>query len=389
MASQYSSLRDPPRCPELSMLSINVFYAQEDTNIKRCRSNCRSIEVDILYPSYPLDYNSSEHPSTDSESGEIMDGKYPCLSPAGALTPFEHSSHEFSSSPITSTSGKSYFPFLSLPTEIRLKIYLLLLPPRHHKITTQIPHNGYYFPPTCIPARAAQSFYPISPDNPEKLTTYKILSANSHIDFPNPSIHTRILSVCQQIQEEAEEVLYGNENSIWDFGMNIEAVNPFWRDRSQSARAWVRNLKVAREIPELKICAGIDVVWENLCEIITHKLSGLKCLDLTVWGGTGNKSFLENFDSSETTQSSSLDDDEAQESMENLRNRRNLHEWDYTRKLLAHDGLRSAKVTWWEFRAGAKTLMAKWMLENRLWTEDMIREGAVVQDVVIWNGERS
>ncbi|KAF7860734.1 hypothetical protein EAF04_008252 [Stromatinia cepivora] len=382
MASQFSFLKNPSRCPELSMLSINVFYAQKDINIKRCKSNCRSIEVDILYPSCPLDYNSLEHTSTD------MDGKNPCLSPADALTPCEHSSHE-SINHLASASGKSYFPFLSLPIEIRLKIYLLLLPPRHHKITTQIPHNGYYFPPICIPARAAQSFYPISPDNPEKLTTYKTLSANSHIDFPNPSIHTRILSVCQQIQEEAEEVLYGNENSIWDFGVNIEAVNPFWRDRSQGARAWIRNLKVAREIPELKIYAGIDVVWENLCETITHELSGLRCLDLTVWGGTGDKSFLQNFDSFETTQLSSTgDDNEAQRSMENLRNRRNLHEWDYTRKLLAHDGLRSAKVTWWEFRTGAKTFMAKWMLENRLWTEDMIREGAVVQDVAIWNGER-
>ncbi|CAD6446538.1 cbdddd60-c9a9-4bf9-86a1-a2556273d9df-CDS [Sclerotinia trifoliorum] len=383
MASQCSSLRDAPRVPELSMLSINVFYAQKDTNIKRCRSNCRSIEVDIFYP---LDYNFSENPSTDMESGEIMDGKYPCLSSADALTPFEHSSHEFSSSPITSTSGKSHFPFLSLPIEIRLKIYLLLLPPRHHKITTQIPHNGYYFPPTCIPARAAQSFYPISPDNPERLTTYKILSANSHVDFPNPSIHTRILSVCQKIQEEAEEVLYGNENSIWDFGMNIEAVNTFWSDRSQVARAWVRNLKIAREISELKIFLGIDVIWENLCELITREFSGLRCLDLTVWGGTGEKSFLENLYSSDTMQSFSLgDDDEGKRSIGNLRNRRNLHEWDYTRKLLAHEGFRSAKVTWWEFRTGAKTFMAKWMLENRLWTEDMIREGAVVQDVVIWN----
>lgn len=370
------------------MLSINVFYAQKDTNIKRCRSNCRSIEVDILYPSYPLNYNFSENPSTDMESGDIMDGKYPCLSPADALTSFEHSSHEFSSAPITSTSGNSYFPFLSLPIEIRLKIYLLLLPPRHHKITTQIPHNGYYFPSTCIPAHAAQSFYPISPDKPEKLTTYKILSANSHIDFPNPSIHTCILSVCQKIQEEAEEVLYGNGSSTWDFGMNIEAVNPFWSDRSQGARAWVRNLKVAREIPELKICPGIDVVWENLCELITRELSGLRCLDLTVWGGTSEKSLLENLDSSEMMQSSSLNDDEVQESVGKLRDRRNLQEWDCTRKLLAHEGFRGAKVTWWEFRDGAKTFMAKWMLENRLWTEDMIREGAVVQDVVIWNGER-
>ncbi|TGO27694.1 hypothetical protein BPAE_0038g00400 [Botrytis paeoniae] len=283
------------------------------------------------------------------------------------------------------------FPFLSLPIEIRLKIYLLLLPPRHHKITTQIPHNGYYFLPKCLPLCAAQSFYPISPDTPEKLTTYKVLSANSHTDHPNPSIHTRILSVCKQTKVEAEEVLYGNGNSIWDFGMHIEAVQPFWTDRSQGARVWARNLKIAREVSELGMgaSASVDVVWGNFCGFITRELLGLENLDLTVWG---NPWMEESLDSSEVVEMGDamlLDGDgvgEVRKSAMKSREMWTLRDWEYMKELLAHEGLRSAKVTCWGFREGVKSSWAKWMLESRSLLEEMVREGEVVQDVLVWNG---
>ncbi|ESZ96431.1 hypothetical protein SBOR_3163 [Sclerotinia borealis F-4128] len=392
---------DASGCPELSILSINVFYSQKDINIKQCESNCRSLEVDILYSSHSLDYYPLEQSSTDKKSEQIMEQAKNPLIPADRPIPFESLSHDITSSLInnsTSTSSQSSFPFLSLPIEIRLKIYLLLLPPRHHKITTQIPHNGYYFPPTSIPCFAAQSFYPVHPNTPQKLTTYKILSANSHTDHPNPSIHTRILSVCKQTKEEAEEVLYGNGKSIWDFGMNIEAMNPFWHDRSQGARAWIRNLRIAREIPmTAEICAGRDVVWDDVCRLIMRELSGLRYLDLTVWGNAITASRLEGLLASRISQVLPLDegevevkdeDDEAQKQREKVKHERDIYEWEwgYTRKLLEHGGLSSAKVTWWGFREGVKTFLAKWMLESESLTEEMVREGDVVQGVKIWNG---
>ncbi|KAI9644590.1 hypothetical protein NHQ30_006611 [Ciborinia camelliae] len=379
--SSESPFGDPSGCPELPFLSINVFYAQRDTNIK-CRCNCQSIQVDILYPtSYPLDFKSLEH--TDKEPEEIMEqAKNPSsLSPAEALTRFEHSSHELYS-PINNcpTSGQSSFPFLSLPIEIRLKIYRLLFPPRHHKITTQIPRSGYYFPPTCTPLFAAQSFYPISPNDPDKLTTYKILSANSHPDHPNPTIHTRILSVCRQIQEEAEEVLYGNENSIWDFGVNIEAVSPFWLDRSKGARGWVRNLKIAREIPTTEWIGG-DGLWEDVCKFMTREFADLRCLDLTVWGDATVEHHVEGLFISRILPLQPIDDLEKEYAQRRMET--DPCEWG---KLPEHKGLRRAKVTWWGFRGEVKSFLAKWMLENRLLTEEMVREGEIVQGVVLWNG---
>ncbi|KAF7950759.1 uncharacterized protein EAE97_002311 [Botrytis byssoidea] len=387
MTSKSYLLENPSRYPELSTLSMNIFYAQKNKDIKQCKSNCRNIDVDILYPpSYPFNCNSSKQSNRDTELRESM-----LFSPVDTLALSEYSSHDFSSpiNNINSLANPS-FPFLSLPIEIRLKIYLLLLPPRHHKIATQIPHNGYYFPLKCLPPCAAQSFYPISPDTPEKLTTYKVLSANSHTDHPNPSIHTRILSVCKQTKAEAEEVLYGNGNSIWDFGMHIEAVQPFWTDRSQAARGWARNLKIAREIPDLMIgaAARIDVVWRNFCEFITCELLGLKNVDLTVWGNPWVEEALDSSEAGETD-AMSIDGDgvgEVRRSTVKSRDVWTMRDREDMKELLAHDGLRSAKVTCWGFREGTKSSWAKWMLESRSLMEEMVREGEVVQGVVIWNG---
>lgn len=394
MASQSTLLDDPSGCPELSYLSINVFYVQKNTDIKSCRSNCRSVDVDILYPtSYLLDNNSSEHPSTDRSLEESMEqAKNHSLSPKDTLKPFDHSSHELSSliNNCSLTRDKSFFPFLSLPIEIRLKIYLLLLPPRHHKVTTQVPHNGYYFPPTSIPIFSAQSFYPISPDRPDKLTTYKVLTANSHIDHPNPSIHTRILSVCKQTKQEAEEVLYGNVDSIWDFGMNIDAIKPFWLDRSPSARGWVRNLRIARESLRPTICTPRDVVWEDVCKLMINELRGLRTLDLTTWTDAAVSNHLPRFDLSEISEAPpSSGEHEARRISTEKSSTLNLHEWKFTERLLEHEGLRSAKITWWEFKEAAKVFLVKWMLESCLLTEEMIKEGEVVQGVVVWNGNKA
>lgn len=364
--------------PESDLLSIKVFYAQKEANLRPCKGNCRSIEVDILYPSlYLLNCESFEYTDSDTDSTEtIMEqAKNPSLNPENPLNQFE--SHALSSPIHESTSilGQSCFPFLSLPIENRLKIYLFLLPPRHHKITSQVPHNGYYFSPISIPLYAARSFYPISSSNPQKLTTYKVLSANSHRDYPNPSIHTRILSVCKQSKEEAEEVLYGNANSTWDFGMSIEAIQPFWLDRSQSARGWARNLRIAKELPG-KVCDEQDPVWDDACELVTNQFSGLRHVDLTVWG----VSILEAPVMALLASGFLRSDKEEEDKLARKQAERDLVYWESTRKLLDHEGLRSAKITWWKFGEGVKSFLAKWMLESALLTEEMVREGQ-------WKGE--
>ncbi|KAB8289641.1 hypothetical protein EYC80_010555 [Monilinia laxa] len=224
---------------------------------------------------------------------------------------------------------------------------------------------------------------------PEKLTTYKVLTANSDIDHPNPSIHTRILSVCKQTKQEAEEVLYGNEDNIWDFGMNIDAVKPFWLDRSPSARGWVRNLRIAREILGPTIYTPGDVVWEDACELIINELRGLRTLDLTIWGDAAVSNHLPGFDSSEMSEASSSEDHEVQKPLMNNSSTLDIREWGFTKRLLEREGLRRAKVTLWGFRRGVKMFLAKWMLESCLLTDEMIREGEVVQGVVVWNGKRA
>lgn len=172
--------------------------------------------------------------------------------------------------------------------------------------------------------------------------------------------------------------------------MHIEAVQPFWTDRSQSARGWARNLKIAREIPELAMgaTARIDVVWGHCCGFITRELLGLKNVDLTVWG---NPCVEESLDSSEVVETDAMSlggDDVGKASRSTVKSRDVwiLRDWEYMKELLAHDGLRSAKVTCWGFREGVKSSWAKWMLESRSLMEEMVREGEVVQGVLVWNG---
>src|ERR1700738_3496043 len=105
------------------------------------------------------------------------------------------------------------FPFLLLPYELRLKIYALVLPSRSHTIVTQYPHNGYYYSETSMVSHSTQTLYPAQPyssspslELQQKLTTYKLLNANFHHDFPSPSICPEILRTCRQIRNEAEPV---------------------------------------------------------------------------------------------------------------------------------------------------------------------------------------
>lgn len=59
-------------------------------------------------------------------------------------------------------------------------------------------------------------------------------------DDDGGTVHTAILFVCKRIHAEAEAVLYSH--SRFDFGIYVEAVRPFWGDRSVVARGCVREM---------------------------------------------------------------------------------------------------------------------------------------------------
>jgi hypothetical protein len=212
----------------------------------------------------------------------------PVILPAVDLQPYEASSHDATlPPPSASTKGDSPFRYLDLPIELRLKIYRYLLPPRIHRIVTQIPHNGFFYHPGTLPAYSAQSFYPYN-NTPQNLTTYKILNENWSESFPAESIYPEILRVSKTVREEAEGILYGGSGVVFDFGTHLDAAIAFFNDRSRMSRESVRHIKINRTISELGKDDGTSPTWEQdgnwnrFCRFANEELVCLRELDMTV-----------------------------------------------------------------------------------------------------------
>ncbi|KAI9738079.1 MAG: hypothetical protein M1818_005507 [Claussenomyces sp. TS43310] len=215
--------------PQRQRLVVDILPRQ-DVRQRRFRTNCWRIEIPLLLPVSAI---LERDCNTDDRAAAAVAFPAPTTPP-------------------TETSSLRAFPFLSLPMEIRLQIYALLLPSRTHVLISQYPHSGSYYYTT--PLYSAQTLYPAwlsgtqaRPEQSTKLTTYRLLNANSQRDLPNPSIHTAILRTCRQVHDEAEGVLYGI-GTVFDFGMYIDAVVPFFSDRSAAARHRIHKICLAREI---------------------------------------------------------------------------------------------------------------------------------------------
>jgi hypothetical protein len=287
------------------------------------------------------------------------------------------------------------FRFLDLPIELRLKIYRYLLPPRAWKVSTQIPHNGYFYNTSTIPLHSVQSFYPFGtkPPSGSNLTTYKVLNSNFRSEFPVPSIHPEIFLLCKQIHSEAEPVLYGGKGVSFDFGIHLEAALAFFSDRSKEARRAVREVRVAREIPCVENSDGliskpVDGPWISFCAFLERELKGVRGLDLTIWSSSGSVASFPAPDALDGGREDEVDSEVLKEKERELQLR--WREWEWTRDLLRMEALRQAKVTWWGFEGQDgrfDSWLARRMVGDRLVRERMIREGMVVEGFVVIPGK--
>ena len=187
----------PSRC-----LSVSVSWAQNQSR-SLCNTNCRSIEVLLLYsaslssasPSASWDgfHSKTENAKSGHKENGALDWPAPEMDPIQErldITPIATLPRATSAS----TPQTSTFPFLSLPLELRLNVYNYLLPSRHHTLVTQVPFNGYFFGTSSIPAHSTQSLYPFrGTKTSDNLTTYKVLSTNSRNSFPSDSIYPDVL----------------------------------------------------------------------------------------------------------------------------------------------------------------------------------------------------
>lgn len=346
------------------LAGINITASQHKTNGLLVLKFLFRISVKVSF---------SAHPMFESKSSATMDfttslNWQPCISHDESIT-------------CSTSSDVEIFPFLSLPIEIRLQIYSLLLPPRTHTIVTQIPYTGYFFN-TSIPGHpfALPSHYPFGRSPPTAAPTYKILTTNTHLSFPQPSIYPSILRVSRQILAEAEPVLYGGKHVRWDFGIHLEALRAFWQVRSRVARECVRSIRVAKEISCVEnrngVLASVDTKWEEFCQFVKDDLPGLRMLDLTIWSTSGLTS---SFPPAPLSQAGKEDEVEQ------------WREWEWTRDLLRLENLIETKITSWGFQnirdeTNFDSWLAGRMVSEKLVRERMVREGVVVEGVAVLEG---
>jgi hypothetical protein len=389
-----------PQCPQhpWHTVSVNLYYRVR-RHKRKCRTNCLSIEIPVLFPSNMEFWNSSDDMMSDQQIGLVS-----------AMAEVEVDN-------ILSRDGENVkqFPFLSLPLEIRLAIYGYLLPSRNHTIVTQYPHNGYYY--SKPPSHTSQTLYPAwsaSPHQPpshktsgtQTLTTYKLLNANFRSDFPNPSICPEIFRTCSQILYEAEPMLYAG--AMFDFGVYIDAVVPFLKDRSAAARRAIRSMKLAREIPQFVSeiedtgdgrqtlrTGAADPLWSLTCEYMAKECKDLRVVDLTVWAESGSMVELP-IESAEMQESESEHDHAVSASEKDDISQVDNHmwrEWEWTRALLMTPSLRHVKVTWWGFamdkvgQGRFDSWLGRRMVADKLVRDRMVWEGCVIEGVCVLPGD--
>ncbi|EPE25081.1 hypothetical protein GLAREA_11662 [Glarea lozoyensis ATCC 20868] len=281
------------------------------------------------------------------------------------------------------------FPFLALPIELRLKIYHELLPPRTHTIVSDTRPSGLFFnssPPS--------STYPFGtpPAHPPK---YRILTTNHHTSFPSASIYPQILRCSRQTHAEAESLLYGHKDAIFDFGTHSDALISFFSARSSVARSVVRHVRLGKEIHCVlsneegnTVFAGVDGRWVRLCEFVRREMTGLWGLELRVWGSHGGRLRIPTSERLAESEVAPLD-------VVALEREPNWHIHPWTSPLLTLPSLRTATITVWDFQIGGKegekrgfdSWLAERMVVDEVTRDRMVREGLVVEGVVKVRGE--
>ncbi|KAG4440278.1 hypothetical protein IFR05_004239 [Cadophora sp. M221] len=310
------------------------------------------------------------------------------------------------------------FPILTLPLELRLKIYSYILPPRHHKIVTSIPPTNFFYNTSTVPNQTSYPFghsAPLGPTGKPLLVPYKVLTRNTHASYPHASITTAVLRTCKQIHAEAEPVLYGSGASVWDFGVHLEALRGFWGERSAVARESVRSVRFAFEVPVFglfesgsggEMLGRKAAVWQRMVDYLTREMKGLRELDLIMWCADGSASGFpgevsRDLDVDVLMTDEGMSEREGKEMMERQEKfeiERKWRQWKWTEDILSMSSLRRTKITCWA--ALPPTLddggvfgvtvpkfdswVAGRMVADAMLREKMIKDGVVVsEDVVV------
>ena len=186
-------------------------------------------------------------------------------------------------------------------------------------------------------------------------------------------------------------MLYGGKGVEWDFGVHLEALMSFWKDRSQLARASVKHIRIAKQIPreekrDGKLSRIVDAKWDLFCAFLRDELLGLKTLDLTIWTSSG---LIWDLPSAvlELSPTGTMEDEDTRRDLQ----LQQWKEWYWTRDLLQSISLGKARITWWGFQnvrdeSNFDSWLAGRMVSDKIVKERMIREGLVIEGVTVLPG---
>ena len=173
--------------------------------------------------------------------------------------------------------------FWRIPVEIRLDIYRILLADHYDKtLRIRIEAPSVYEKRRVQQRKRCKFRYIADRMRSRTAESTYCLEKSSSQDF-----HPAILGVSQQIHAEASGVLYSEHT--FDFGMDVECIVPFFKDRSSVSLSTMKHIRlVKRSLPYTKDFDRCE--WRTACTFLAEKMQRgdihLKQIDLDVYGGT-------------------------------------------------------------------------------------------------------
>jgi len=168
-------------------------------------------------------------------------------------------------------------PLMRLPVELRLLIYRHLFDD-HGNQTIAIRNRSHLRQAEykhAIKGRWLRSKYRVTERSYQQIYFETTYCTESNVEF-----HTAIMAANRTIYAETSDLVYGRHS--FDFGPDIEAVVPFFQDRSPETRAQIGEISVRKKI--LYSFEGTKYEWRKMF-LYLRNLPDLRRLSVTVEGG--------------------------------------------------------------------------------------------------------
>ena len=179
-------------------------------------------------------------------------------------------------SPVAESCSETMPGLLSIPIELRLMIYALLLNPDGSKTLSIRAEDPTLFGATEAATPRKRSKFRIMSDRFRArsiLTSYRLTS--------QADICSSIVCVSRQIHDEAAKFLYSEH--AFDFDTDIESIVPFFQDLTPMALASIARVNIVkRALPYVKEFDRCE--WRNMCAYMSKNMQ-LAQLGLGIAGG--------------------------------------------------------------------------------------------------------